>query len=160
MKKTLTAAALIAALTFAGIQTVSANNGRYNNGSGYGPGYCGNYYNDSRGYTEEDQAALEKFRDDTKAIRKDLVVKRSELNALLNKDNPDENKVAKLTGELYDLQDQLDSKAEASGIDDRFAYGHGPGMMQGYDGWGPGMMNGYGMMRGYGWGPGRHMMDW
>jgi Spy/CpxP family protein refolding chaperone len=143
MKKTVTAAALIAALTFAGIQTASAHGGRYFGGNSYGPGYCGNYYNDSTGYTEEDQAALEKFREDTKTLRKEIVVKRSELNALIGKDNPDETKVAKLTGELYDLSAELDSKAEAAGIDERFAYGHGPGMM-----------------RGYGWGRGGHMMGW
>ena len=143
MKKTVTAAALIAALTFAGIQTASAHGGRYFGSNNYGPGYCGNYYNDSSAYNEEDQAALEKFRDDTKAIRKEIVVKRSELNALISKDNPDETKVAKLTGELYDLEAELDSKAEAAGIDERFAYGHGPGMM-----------------RGYGWGRGGHMMGW
>lgn len=143
MKKTVTAAALIAALTFAGIQTASAHSGRYSGNNNYGPGYCGNYNNNSSGYTEEDQAALEKFRDDTKAIRKEIVVKRSELNALMRQDNPDETKVAKLTGELYDLRAELDSKAEAAGIDERFAYNHGPGMM-----------------RGYGWGRGGHMMGW
>jgi Spy/CpxP family protein refolding chaperone len=142
MKKTATAAALIAALTFAGIQTVSAYGGR-NYDSNNGPGYCGNYNNESSGYTEEDQAAIKKFKDDTKAIRKEIVVKRSELNALISKDNPDETKVAKLTGELYDLEADLDNKAEAAGIDNRFAYGHGPGMM-----------------RGYGWGRGGHMMGW
>jgi len=143
MKKTVTAAALIAALTFAGIQTASAHGGRFFSGGNYGPGYCGNYDNDSRSYTAEDQAALEKFRDDTKAVRREIVVKRSELNALISKDNPDETKVAELTGELYDLNAELESKAEAAGIDARFAYGHGPGMM-----------------RGYGWGRGGHMMGW
>ena len=142
MKKTVTAAALIAALTFAGMQAASAHGGRYYSDSNYGPGYCGNYYN-SRGFTEEDQAALDKFRDETKALRREIVVKRSELNALISQDNPDETKVAKLTGELYDLEADMDSKAEAAGIDDRFASGPGPGMM-----------------RGYGWGSGGHMMDW
>jgi Spy/CpxP family protein refolding chaperone len=143
MKKTVAAAALIAALTFAGIQTVSAHGGRYYDNDDYGPGYCGNYYNNNRAYTEQDQAALEKFREETSPIRKEIVVKRSELDALLSQDNPDETKVAKLTGELYDLEASLDSKAEAAGIDNRFAYGHGPGMM-----------------RGYGWGRGGNMMGW
>ena len=143
MKKTVAAAALIAAMTFAGIQTVSAHGGRFFNDDNYGPGYCGNYYNENRGNTDVNQEALNKFLDETKTIRKDIVVKRSELNALLTKDNPDETKVAKLTGELYDLEEALDGKAEAAGIDNRYANGHGPGMM-----------------RGYGWGPGRHMMGW
>jgi Spy/CpxP family protein refolding chaperone len=143
MKKTATAAALIAALTFAGIQSASAHGGRYYSGNNYGPGYCGTYNSETRGYTEEDQAAIEKFRDDTTAIRKEIVVKRSELNALLGKDNPDETKVAKLTGDLYDLEAELETKAEEAGIGNRYAYRHGPGMM-----------------RGYGWGRGGHMMGW
>ena len=150
MKKTITAAAIITALTFAGIQAASAYGNRYYDDDGYGRGYCGNYYNDSRANTTEDQAALEKFWQDTTDVRKEIVVKRSELNALMRQDNPDETKVAKLTGELYDLETNLDSKAEAAGIDNNYNGGYGPGMMRGY---GP-------MMRGYGWGPGGHMMGW
>jgi len=153
MKKTVTAAALLAALTFVGIQAVSANNTRFTGNDNYGPGYCGNYFNGNYNFTKEDQATRDKFNTDTATIRKEIVVKRSELNALLNKDNPDETKVAKLTSDIYDLETDLDSKAEAAGIDDRFAYGMGPGMMRGY-GYGPGMM------QGYGWGYGRHMMGW
>ena len=162
MKKTVTAAALIAALTFAGFQMASAHGGRFSRNNGYGPGYCGNFYNGS-GYTEGDQAALRKFRTDTAATRREIVVKRSELNALMSNDNPDATKVANLTGEIYDLEADIDSKADAAGIDGRFACGYGPGMMRGY-GYGPGMMQDYGrgpgMMRGYGGGPGRHMMGW
>jgi Spy/CpxP family protein refolding chaperone len=143
MKKTVTAAALIAALTFVGIQTVSAHGGRYYSNNNYGGGYCGNYDTDNQGLTEKEQAALEKFKDDTSAVRKEIVVKRSELNALMRKDNPDETKVAKLTGELYDLEADLDKKAEAAEIDNPLGYEHGPGMM-----------------RGYGWGRGGHMMNW
>lgn len=142
MKKVITAAVLISALTFTGIQFASAHGGRYFTDENYGPGSCGGYYSENNGFTAEDQAALEKFRDDTKAIRKEIVVKRSELNALMFRDNPDETKVAKLTSELYDLRSQLDEKAEAAGIGTRYA-GHGPGMM-----------------RGYGWGRGGHMMGW
>jgi Spy/CpxP family protein refolding chaperone len=143
MKKIVTVAAILSVIGFASYQAASAHGGRYFGNNNYGPGYCGTYNSETPGYTEEDQAALEKFRDETTAIRKEIVVKRSELNALLGKDNPNETKVAKLTGELYDLKAELDSKAEAAGIDERFAYGHGPGMM-----------------RGYGWGHHGYMMDW
>ena len=132
MKKTV-AAAIITALTFAGVQAASAYGGRYYNSNEYGYG-CGNYDGDSRGLTEKDQAALEKFRDDTSALRKEIVVTRSELDALMRKDNPDETKVAKLTGQLYDLETELDKKAETAEIDGPMGYGHGPGMMRGY-GW-------------------------
>jgi len=143
MKKIVTAAALLSVLIFAGIQTVSAHGGRYFGSNNYGPGYCGSYDADTQGLTEKDQIALEKFKDDTSAIRKDIVVKRSELTALMRKDNPDETKVAKLTGELYDLEADLDKKAEAAEIDNPSTYGYGPGMMQGY-----------------GRGRGGHMMGW
>lgn len=142
MKKIVTAAALISVLIFAGIQSASAHGGRYF-GNNYGGGYCGNYDDNSQGLTEKDQAAIEKFKDDTSAIRKEIVVKRSELNALMRQDNPDETKVAKLTGDLYDLKTDLNKKAEAAGIDNPSFYEHGPGMMQGY-----------------GWGRGGHMMGW
>lgn len=144
MKKLVTAAALIGAISFAGIQIASAHGGRYysdDNATGYG---CGNYDGNSSESTEENQAAIEKFKDDTRAIRKGIVVKRSELNALMRKDNPDETKVAKLTGELYDLETEFGTKAEAAEMGPRFNNGHGPGMMQGY----------------YGSGRGGHMMGW
>jgi Spy/CpxP family protein refolding chaperone len=139
MKKTAIAAALITALTFAGIEAASAHGGRYYSDRDHGYGNCGSFEDNSRGLSEEKQAALEKFRDDTKAIRKEIVVKRSELNALMRQDNPDETKVAKITGDLYDLETELDAKAEAAEIDNPMAYEHGPGMMEGY---------------------GRHMMGW
>jgi Spy/CpxP family protein refolding chaperone len=143
MKKIVTAAALLSLLTFAGIQTVSAHGGRYFGNNNYGPGYCGSYDADSQGLTEKYQAALEKFRDDTRATRKEIVVKRSELNALMRQDNPDEKKVAKLTGDLYDLESELETKAETTGIRDRYSSDHGPGMMGTY-----------------GRGRGGHMMGW
>jgi Spy/CpxP family protein refolding chaperone len=143
MKKLVTAAALLSLLTFTGIQTVSAHGGRYYGSNNYGPGYCGSYDSDNQGLTEKDQAAFEKFKNDTSAIRKDIVVKRSELTALMRRDNPDETKVAKLTGEIYDLETDLDKKAEAAEIGNPSGSGHGPGMMQGY-----------------GWGRSGHMMGW
>ena len=138
MKKLLTAAAIISVLSFAGIQAVSAHSG-YNNNYGY----CGSYGTYDNAYTEKDKEALEKFSTETSSIRKELVVKTSELNALMRNDNPDEKKVAKLTAELYDLETELDAKIENAGLRGRYAYDHGPGMMGSYG-------------RGYG----RHMMGW
>jgi hypothetical protein len=51
--------------------------------------------------------------------------------------------VAKLTGELYDLGEKLDAKAEETGIRSRYAYDHGPEMMGTY-----------------GWHHGGYMMGW
>lgn len=128
MKKLVTAAAIISIISLAGIQTVSAHGGNYSNNNDY----CGSYSTDDRTVTEKDTAAIEKFRAETTTVRKDIVVKRSELNALLRNDNPDEKKVAKLTGELYDLETALEAKAEETGIRGRYAFKHGPGMMDTY----------------------------
>jgi len=138
MKKIMITAALIGVVAIAGTQFASAHGG-YRGGYGY----CGDGFSrfDGRTYSETVNNNYEKFLDETKATRKEIFVKRSELNALMQKDNPDEKKVAALTGELYDLNTKLDEKATASGIESRF--GHGPGMM--WD---------------YGRGPGRHMMNW
>ena len=139
MKKLITATAIMSIISLAGIQAASAHGGKYSNANDY----CGAYGTYDNTYTEKDAEAIEKFRVETNSTRKQIVVKRSELNALLRNDNPDEKKVAKLTGDLYDLKAELETKAEAAGIDNRYAYRHGPGMM-----------------RGYGWGPGGHMMGW
>ena len=138
MKKLVTAVAIISIIGFAGIQAASAHSGYSNNND-----YCGSYGTYDKVYTEEDVEAYEKFYAETKSARKEIVVKRSELNALLRQDNPDERKVAKLTGELYDLETDLYAKAEKTGVRGRDGYGHGPGMMGTYG-------------RGYG----RHMMGW
>lgn len=139
MKKIVTIAAILGVIGFASYHAASAHDGFYNNGYGY----CNRYITDGAALTKEDAEAIEKFQTETSATRKEIIVKRSELNALLGKDNPDETKVAKLTGDLYDLEAELETKAEAAGIDNRYAYRSGPGMMHGY-----------------GWGYGRHMMGW
>ena len=104
MKKTITAAVLIAALTFAGFQIASAHGGGYYSDNNYGPAYCNSYFNGSSGFTKANRAVF-------------------------------------------------DRETNSSRFGNRFAYGHGPGMMQGY-GWNSGMTQGYGP------GYGRHMMDW
>ena len=139
MKKLVTAAAIISVISLAGIQAASAHSGNYSNNYDY----CGSYSTDNRASTEKDAEAIEKFRAETSSIRREIVVKRSELNAILRNDNPDERKVAKLTGELFDLESEFEAKAEKTGVRNRYAYDHGPSMMGTY-------------------GPGRggHMMGW
>jgi hypothetical protein len=139
MKKFVTAAAIIGVISLAGIQTASAHGGNYSNNYDY----CGSYSTDNRTFTEKDAEAIEKFRAETNSVRKEIVVKRSELNALFRNDNPDEKKVAKLTGDLYDLETELNAKAEKTGVRNRYSYDHGPGMMGTY-----------------GRGRGGHMMGW
>lgn len=137
MKKVLVAAALVGAVALAGIQVASAHGNSY--AGGYG--YCGNYPTNTRTLSEEDTKKFEAYKTETEAIRKDIVVKTSELNALYRQDNPDEKKVARLTGELYDLKAKLGEKAEGAGLTGNSNYEHGPGMM-----WGNGWNRGGNMM--------------
>ncbi len=137
MKKLIIVVAVVGLLG-AGIQIASAHGG-YSRGDDYG--YCGQYY---AGDNPEADAALEKFRAETNDLRKSLVVKRSELRALLQQDNPDEKRAAQLSGEIFDLETELNKKATEKGVTGRSFYGHGPSMMRDRD---------------HRWN-GRHMMDW
>ena len=82
----------------------------------HGPGHCYQTKLD-----EKTIAARKKFLSETVAFRREMAVKRAELDALMNNDNPDAKRIAQLTGEIFDLREQLWSKAEASGLE-------GPGM--------------------------------
>jgi len=138
MKKIMIAAALIGVVGIAGTQIASAHGGFRG-----GNGYCGDGYGrfNDQAYSETVRNNYDKFLDETKETRKEITIKRSELNALMSQANPDEKKVATLTGELYDLNSELDKKADTIGIES--GYMHGPGMM-----WHNG------------WGAGRHMRGW
>ena len=125
MKKYLAAAALIGLIGFTGITMANARGYGYGPGPGYGDcdgggRYCSNWY------AEGDDKKATVFREETKELRKEIIVKRSELDALMRQDNPDEKKVAKLTGDIYDLENQMETKAEKS-FGDRAGYGPGPG---------------------------------
>ena len=138
MKKYLVAAALIGAIGFSGVTMANA---RGNYGYGPGPGYggCnGGRYCDNWTGSEKDDEKASAFFEETKETRKEIVVKRSELDALMRQDNPDEKKVAKLTGELYDLQTQMEEKAGATfekGARNGYGPGRGFGNCGGRGGW-------------------------
>ena len=73
----------------------------------------------------ENRAKMEKFLTDTKDLRRQLSVQRAEKRAMLHSKNPDPAAVAKVTGELFDLQNTLGEKAKAAGLPRRFHRGHG-----------------------------------
>ena len=126
MKKYLAAAALIGAI---GISTISLANGRGMYGYGPGPGYgdCnGGRACDNWSLSGKDDEKASAFLAETKEIRKEIVVKRSELDALMRQDNPDEQKVAKLTGDLFDLESKMGEKADKT-FEGRAGMGYGPG---------------------------------
>jgi len=114
MKKFLVAAALVGVISFLSFSMVSARgNHGYGPGMGYGYGddcgYCNNW-----SYDDQDKEKVDTFLKDTKETRKQLAVKRSERRALMHQDNPDEKRVAELTGEIFDLKNLLDEKAKGA----------------------------------------------
>ena len=129
MKKFLIAAALVGIISLVGFSTVSARgNHGYGPGMGYGYGDdCG--YCDNWSYDRQDKEKVNTFLKETQETRKQLEVKRSERRALMSQDNPDENKVGKLTGEIFDLRNLLDEKTRvAFGDNHPFHYrGHREG---------------------------------
>jgi hypothetical protein len=125
MKKYLAAAALVGAIGFAGMSIADARGYGYGPGAGYGDCNGGGYCN-SWSYSEKDNEKASAFFEETKALRKEIVVKRSELDALMLQDNPDEKKVAKLTGDIFDLQTQMNEKAD-NAFEGKAGYGPGPG---------------------------------
>ncbi len=145
MKKTWLAIVAAVAVGLAGYQIAGADPGWGDGmmGPGYGYGYCQNYYGGpgGQGPDEETIAKRNKFFEETVDLRKQLAVKRAEREALMSQDNPDEKKVAALTGEVFDLRNQLRKKAIESGI--RGGFGHdfcdGPGVghRHGRRGFGP-----------------------
>ena len=133
MRKLLIVAATVGFLGFTGMQAVSAHGGYY--------GYCGQYYDSD---VSKNNPAVEKFNADTLDIRRALIVKRNELRALLNNDNADANRVAQLSGEIFDLETDLAKKAAEAGLTGRPGDGHGPDVRHAYG-------SRYG---------GRHLMGW
>jgi len=125
MKKYLAAAALIGLIGFTGITMANARGYGYGPGPGYGD--CDGSRYCSKWYSEKGDEKSAAFREETKEFRKEIVVKRSELDALMKQDNPDEKKVAKLTGDLFDLETQMEDKAEKT-FGDRPGYASDPAM--------------------------------
>ena len=128
MKKVLIAAALVGVVSFAGMQTAAAEAGY-----GYRDGSCRDYPR-SEYRDEASTKAREKFMEETVALRKELAVKRGEHRALMQQDNPDTKRAATLSGELFDLRNELQQKALERGIPGTFRFGkHETALMAGDD---------------------------
>lgn len=101
-----------------------------------------------------------KFLQDTKELRKQLAVKQTAKRTLMRSAQPDSAQAQQLTGEIFDLREQLRAKAQAEGLPmgmmGRGFHG-GPGMGRGDGNWGP--CNGMGPM-GPGKGGGRGAGRW
>jgi zinc resistance-associated protein len=113
----LTATALISLSSFT---PADAGPGGY----GGGRGFCGNCdpQGQQQALSPEAQQAREEFMAKTTDLRKQLVVRKAELRALMAQQNPDEKRVAALTGETFDLRNQLRQKAVEHGLPGQFGF--------------------------------------
>ena len=139
MKKALVVTALVVSMGFLGWQQASANKGM-----GGGPRMGGGCQKGGVGYSQLDAASkakVDKFYDETKDLRKQMVMKHAEEAALMHGENPDAAKVAKLAGEIFDLKATIQVKAEAAGVQGLIGCGGCQGMGHQGMGMGHGMMN-------------------
>jgi zinc resistance-associated protein len=141
MKNYLAVAAMVGIISLLSASMVSAR-GNYGPGPGMGYGACDDYnYCNNRSLTKEDQEKMAAFLTETKETRKQIAVKRSERRALMRQDNPDEKKVAQLTGEIFDLKSLLEEKSkEVFGYSRPFPFGNKRGGGRHGD-WGRGPCN-------------------
>lgn len=107
MKKTMLSIALAAVIGLGAFQVADARQGQ-------GPGVGG-----PRVITEEALQAREAFRAETSELRKEIAVTRARLQAATNAG--DQDAAARLTEELFELREQMQSKAQESGM--RGGYG-------------------------------------
>jgi Spy/CpxP family protein refolding chaperone len=124
-------------------------------GCGMGGGMMGNLTPDQAGKLFD---LKEKFRNDTAAARKQMMVKHAELAALWKAEKPDQAAITAKQKEVNALRDQMQEKRtafmlEARKIAPELAKGFGPGMGGGM-GHGRGMGPGACPMVGPGGGPG------
>jgi len=144
MKKliiTFVALVSISALGFVGSQVWACWWGGY-----HGSSTEGYYPNTNPGSTYQD------FLNDTAKLRQELAAKQGEYNALMAQPNPDPKKAAQLSQEIARIHDQLQTKAQAYGLNmptPRGNYYNAPMAPYGYGGWGCWYMDRYGQG---GWG--------
>ncbi len=142
MKKALIVTAVVAGIGILGLQQASANWGQ----GGFGPGFCGGpesgYTQGGPGFSQlsaEDQAKADNFLEETQGLRKEILMKQSERLALMQSDNPDPDRAAKLAGDIFDLRTTIQDKAEGAGVtrnNDNFSGGPGRGYMHNGRGYG------------------------
>lgn len=62
------------------------------------------------------QKAKQKFMEETVDVRKHLAEKRAAMRAVMRADQPDPAQASKIAGELFDLREQLRTKAQEYGL--------------------------------------------
>lgn len=142
MKKGFIVILAIMTVGFAGYRLADARpwgGGMMGDGGGYGN--CDNCWGGSQQGQLDDESikAREKFFSETEQLRKNLAVKQAEMTALMNRENPDEKKAAKLAGEIFELRSELHKKAAENGLNRSYGGCRGGGPGQGPGMKGPGM---------------------
>lgn len=120
-RNVITAAVLVGSLAFAGLDSAGAR--PWCGGPGWGPPCetCTAYQ--ARQENDKTIAARTKFLSETVALRREMTVKRAEQEALLHSETPDAKRIAQLTGEIFDLREQLLAKAKELGLEGSGYYG-------------------------------------
>jgi zinc resistance-associated protein len=112
-KKIIIAAAVTTALTFTGLQAATASPGET---KGRGPGFQHPCPGQGQSFDEATQKARDTFLSETTELRKSMAEKRAAKRAVMNSTTPDPEKAAQLAGELFDLREQLRTKAKTAGL--------------------------------------------
>jgi len=131
MKKTLLAVAAIATIGLGGYQLADAQPWGGGPGMGSGCAMMGGAGQGQGQMSEETLKARDKFFNETTDLRKKMVSKKTELDAVMSGEKPDEKKAAKLSEELFDLRDQMHKKAQEAGLVKAGVGCGGPGMDMG-----------------------------
>ncbi len=137
-KKIIIAAAVTTALAFGGLQAATAGPGSMRGG---GPGFQNPCF--GQGQQSFDEATLkahDTFLSETTELRKNMAKKRAAKRAVMSSTTPDPAKASQLAGELFDLREQLRTKARAAGLP--------AGLMMGMGRMGDGPMMRYGRHHG------------
>ena len=137
MKKQIAAVAIVLTLATVGIASARGGMG---GGMGMGmncPPMQGQMYQQLDKATQD---KLDAFQRDTQALRKQIVMKHAEMRALMQSESPDPVAVTKASGELFDLQANMQDKAKAAGVTGYLGGPCGMGMGKGMMGQGRGGM--------------------
>ena len=84
-------------------------------GKGQGGYGCSNYTQADQ-LDEKTIETRNKFRQENEALLKQLVTKKAELRAVFSQENPDSDKAAQLSGEVFELRNALHKKAVEAGV--------------------------------------------
>ncbi len=109
-KKIILGVVLVGTIALTGLQAAGANL------AGPGPPHSQFYNQTCKSLNPATIKARNKFLAATTSIRREIAVKRSERQALMASSIPNAKQIGKLSGELFDLREQLRVKARESGL--------------------------------------------